>query len=87
MAKFIIELDGGGNPQCLIELRGVAFEAAEELMHSCMSEVDGIQSMGCSGGMKTELLISGTTVQSVLDSVVYCVSCTDSGVVVPTNSR
>lgn len=85
MNRFIVELDEGGAPQCLIEVRGVSFEAAEEIMHSCMREVEGLRSVGCSGGVTTELLISGNTVRSVIAGVHYCVSFADAGVVVPTS--
>jgi len=56
---------------CEFKVRGEDFETVTDAMHSCMDSVDGLSSVGCSGGCTITVSIGGSSSQSVKNGLQY----------------
>jgi len=68
-SKFHIYSGETGDPNCKLEIRGEEFETVEKLSTVCMSEVERLATIGCSGRRTITVLIHGSTIQSVIQAV------------------
>jgi len=81
MNQFVVKRQGEESYRCLFEVRGCSFEDLGRVAGECMSEVDGLFSVGCSGGVTLSGVVCGSSVDSVIRGVVFCVD--ELSVVIP----